>query len=279
MRAIHPVWGVLSDQIKNLCRREDGILAEMRAIQKKQARSNAVNFQAPAHDTIVPAKPKPSLSARALALLGDYAPAPEQPIDQTPRIVQVRPGDEELSALGKDLAAIQEAKAVLHPLLSAAHAEGSLKLCAFLLPEYRAVTGNLCDALIALGGAYLAHKAFTQTLVDQGADWYHFRPIDINTLAAMIGDPADRQSRLRILLASASEGGHFDPQSVPKEWTLPPDGKPNVDTAPAGRRVAGNVRGASTPTADTTPPAIETKQPGGMLGTISNAMRSLTGGG
>jgi len=225
LREIYPVWGVLSDKLKDFCRREEELLLRMKQIIAKQDAANGIIPQQSGVEIIMPPKPKPSLSARALALLGEHAPPPPppEPKQNAERlVVQTGLGDEELAQIGKELQAIQDAKAVLHPQLTAARTEGSRRLCEARMAEYRPIADKVCAALIALGDGANQHRSFVNEMVECGAEWHHLRPLDSVSLERAMGDPRERHSLFRRLLSAAAEGGHFKLTSLPADWTASP---------------------------------------------------------
>jgi hypothetical protein len=237
LRSLHPAWGVLSDKVAELSRREDDITRRMQAIIADQAKRNAIILTSPGVETIVPPKPKKPLAARVRDMLGDLAPTAEP--EATPaikpetKVIQTRIGDQELADLGTELQNIRAAVEILHPSLAAARVEGSKLLCAARMPEYTAVAARVCDALVSLGNAVIAHKRLTQEMTDDGADWSGFKPVDVNALALTLGDPQNRESRWHRVLAGAAEGGHFDLAYIPADWTPAPT--PVTEAARPGR--------------------------------------------
>jgi hypothetical protein len=100
------------------------------------------------------------------------------------------------------------------------------------LSEYRLVAARLSAALVELGESMLAHDALTRDMVAQGASWHDWRPVDMNTLKAAIGEPGSRNSKLRVLLSGAVEGQHIPPATVPAHWN-DTAADPSVATADA----------------------------------------------
>jgi len=235
LSSIYPEWRALSDRLRDLSERENQITREMQDIEKEQRHRNRVMFQPPVTDIVSQPKGKAPISDAARALLGDAAPAPEAPADKQRQFVHRRWGDADLHRLGTELAAVREAVAILHPLLAEAHTAGSKLLCDARMGDYRPVAARLSAALIELGDAMLAHDALTRDMVNQGASWHDWRPVDINTLKTAIGEPGNRYSRLRVLLAGAAEGGHIEATAIPAHW--------NSGTDPAAAEPAVAVSG------------------------------------
>jgi hypothetical protein len=120
-----------------------------------------------------------------------------------------------------------------------AHYERSKLLYATRENEYKAIATQVCDAVIALGNALLAHKAFTTDL--GSADWFHLRPVDAVSIERAMGDPREAQSLSRRILNSAAESGKFNLQTLPADWTPLPTAAPAV--SPPVQAKASNKAG------------------------------------
>jgi hypothetical protein len=235
LRDLHPSWGVLSDKVRELSVREDALLERLWEIGERQSKEGAILWQGkpiqpngqPPADTFLPPTYPPPLSKRALDILGEHAPPPgPKPLTNKERaaaqvVKYTLPGDEEAAEIGRELRALTEAKDMLHPLLLKAHAVGSGLLCDARREDYRIVAATVCAALVAVGDAVLAHRAFTGELVQQGAMWHQLKPVDVETITQLFGDPRDRNSTLRRLLWMAADAGHHDPKTLPASWDPP----------------------------------------------------------
>lgn len=120
--------------------------------------------------------------------------------------------------VGAEIAAIDEALTLLQPQLVRAHLEGSDRLWQLLRPEYRAIVGRVCDALIELGRAHVEHEEFLHR--HRSAAKARLRPVHGT---GTLGDPREPESELRRLLQWAAECGHIDPAKIPAaEWKRRP---------------------------------------------------------
>jgi hypothetical protein len=131
----------------------------------------------------------------------------ELPYSFEPEIARVQ------RELGEEVAAVREAIAILRPLVTKAHLDGSARLCALLKPKYGEITRRVCAALVELGNADLAHREFM--LKHRNAARSTLRPVHVT---GSLGDPRDPQSELNRLLQWAAECGHFNLDDLPTEW-------------------------------------------------------------
>jgi hypothetical protein len=246
LRSLYPAWSALSDRLKSFAERDDAILAEMKGITAQQDRRAAVIMTEPSIDIEIVPKPKPALNDRIRRLLGESAPAPDPEPPAKPAgartVTQTRWGDERLAVLGRELADIHTATAILHPLLVEARATGSRLVCAEYAPDYSAVATQVCDALIALGSAIRSHNDLTASLTAQGADWVYLKPMDVGSIVAAVGNPQELgYSHLRRWLSSAAEGGHFEMQTIAAAWA-PVAGRASPVVASVVRPARGTPR-------------------------------------
>jgi hypothetical protein len=283
MATVYPEWKTLSDRIQVMFRREETLLGLIAAsVARQRVRDRSV-MQSSGVNVVYPPKPAKPLSDAARALLDEFAPAPadEKSSNAGPVIEYTRQCDIECAPLAAELTSIREAKAVIHPLLTAAHREASKRLCAARLGEYRAHAAKLCGALVDLGDALIAHREFHAELTATGApDFAYFRPMDVAAVERALGNPSERYALLRRLLHSAAEGGHFDLTAIPDAWSAPPAGGAPGTVAPA--TAARRTRGAAVPAAVTVNPEAPAASPEAAPnapagGAISAAWRSLIG--
>jgi hypothetical protein len=160
-------------------------------------------------------------------------PAPFAPAKPIPVVEYTGYRMQESIDLGKELEDVRAAKELLLPLLDSAHLAGSKLLCEARKDEHSTVAAGVCSAIVALGDAIKAYLALTQEMSVGGPSFYHLRPFDLNLLVGTVGDPTDRNSVIRRVLASAAEGGHFEMKSIPSGWTTTP---PAAPAAPPPRR-------------------------------------------
>jgi hypothetical protein len=239
IRDVYEPWAKLSDKYNDLCRRESEITKQLNDLSWERDQHNAVslcvgaaNGQPVANVTYPPKPPKP-VPARVRALLAGVIPESQPTPAPAPSSAKPEPIVEytewrmqESVDLGKELEDVQSAKELLLPLLETAHLAGSKLLCQARKDDYSAAATKICSALVALGDALNDHLALTQEMSVGGPSYYHLRPIDVNLLLSAIGDPKEPHSKIRRILASAAEGGHFDMKTVPSGWAAPPPSPP-----------------------------------------------------
>ena len=217
LESVAPEWVALSSRLKTLIASEEDLLAKIREQQKLVDRSGLATFQqnnvaARMAATQAAGKPKRVIgpSERAARLLDEFAPAPipaPEPFSFEPEIARVQ------RELGEEVAAVREAIAILQPLVTKAHLDGSARLCALLKPKYGEITRRVCAALVELGNADLEHREFM--LKYRNAARSTLRPVHVT---GSLGDPRDPQSELRRLLQWAAECGHLNLDDLPTGW-------------------------------------------------------------
>jgi hypothetical protein len=219
LRDVAPKWAAISDKLTQLCEREEQIFAEMKPLQAALNESR----QLLSFDTSGPSRKKEPVqikaSQAAADILGDLTPTPKT----IPAFVAPVPAEvTKLREFSVELDAVREAIELLrspqkgerHSPWAQAHVEGSKKYCELIEPEYSQVASGYLDALVALGRATVAYNDFVkQHLV--GVAFEHLRPIQTSP---SLGDPLDRQSEIRRLLAWAAECGRFNLKNIPDEW-------------------------------------------------------------
>jgi hypothetical protein len=215
LAAVAPDWVELTQRKLGFLAAKDALVARASELQKAlNANANALWFEQNRRPDRAPPQPVKA-SDRAAALLGPkYTPAPRQP----ETIGQNEPlGIAEMRKVSGEIAAIDEALALLEPQLVRARIEGSDRLWAMLRPEYREIAGRICDALIDLGRAQLEHEKFLY--MHRSAAIARLRPIHGT---GSLGDPCDPASELRRMLQWACECGHFAAAKIPAaEWKRP----------------------------------------------------------
>jgi hypothetical protein len=266
LATVHPEGKEISDKVGALCRRRDEIHVELQEIGQWLMWDNAIIFRGDREmpsAVIAPPKPTTPLRKSLLEKLGRFAPErePKPQPDAEPPLPQVVYNDPLVARkveLAKELCDIEDALAILHPQLTRAHQQGSQKLCAALLPEYRtAVASRLASAMVALVEAVAAHDRFTHRIVMDGADPIFLRPLDIPALMYTFGDPR-KVSFVRAWLAWGIQNGHISPDIVPAWWTEPapvPEPSPVPRAArkvlpPTYKTIGGRVRLVPTRFAD-----------------------------
>ncbi len=217
LHTVAPLWVEASDRLQELCLREREIGAELGLLKPQLDRQNLALWreQNLRHEKSDPAKPPKLIEAspRAASLLGKFAPAPREaePSEAVsilePKLVK------RTRELSEELAAISEAKALLAPQLERAHREGSKRLCELLMPEYKSIANRICAALVELGSANDAHRAFMER--HRNASRMHWGLVH----DSIGGDAREPHSELRRALAWAAEVGHFDLADLPAEWS------------------------------------------------------------
>jgi hypothetical protein len=245
LATIHPEWQALSDKVRDLSGRRDEIHVELQEIERLVAYHNAIIFNGdrdlPSAVILPPTPPKP-LRRTLMEKLGAFAPepAPKSAPDAEPllpTVVYRDPYAAQKAALSKELADVEDALAILHPRLAKAHRDGSQKLCASVLPEYRAtVARRLAAAMVEMVEAVAEHDRFTRSLAMEGADPVFLRPLDIPSLHKVFGDPR-KGADARSWMSWAIEAGHVDPGVVPAWWTEPAPAPIAAPPAPVARRV------------------------------------------
>jgi hypothetical protein len=276
MASVYPEWKALADRIQALCRREEEILQLIAASMARQRVRDRSVIQEPGVSVVQPPKPTKPLNAATRALLDGFAPADEKPSAAGPVVTYTRICDIECQPLAAELNDVRAAMAVIHPLLTAAHREASKRLCAARMDDYRAIVAKLCGAIVDIGDAMLAYRDFQTELTAAGApETAYFRPMDVAAIERVLGNPQERYSLIRRLLAGAAEGGHFDLTTIPDAWTVPP--AVATPGAAAVATAARQTRGAAAPAAPAAGDAeAPVTAPGG--GVIRNAWRALAGG-
>jgi hypothetical protein len=221
--ALYPPWAQINDRVSTLSRRRDEICKLIGDIDRKTAASHASAYfiDSTVSEITPAARPAKPVSDAARSLLGDLAPAIDSGSLPSSQKVSFRdPRREKRSALATELAAVNEALAVLGPQLSQARHTGSKLMCEAVLPDYRTIAVQLCRALIKLSEAHAAHRAFIQNLSRQGVEWAHLRPVDTATFDELVGDPREATAPVRVWLTWAAEAGHFDSAGLPGEWSV-----------------------------------------------------------
>jgi hypothetical protein len=219
LRDAAPKWAAISDKLTELCAREDELVGKIKHLLE------ALNIAGKLHSfdlgAAAPMKEPARVQASpaAATLLGELTPAPKD----IPAFVAPVPAEvAELRELSAELNAVREAidllrspqKGERHSHWTQAHLEGSKQYCVAIESEYSAVASGYLDALVAFGRATVDYNRFLEQRLTSVA--YEFlRPIQIS---AGLGDPLDRQSEIRRLLAWAAECGHFDLKNIPDDW-------------------------------------------------------------
>ncbi len=215
LESVAPEWAKLSSLLAELTTRQETIGAKISELAKLG--QGSVNFAQDNAHAIADAaaqegKPPRMIgpSKKVAGLLGEYAPAPvpaPRPLFHEPKV------SKELRELAAESAAVQEAIKLLHPQLKKAHLEGSARLCALLVPEYKKIATRICAALVELGSSDIEHREFMKK--HRNAARSTLRPVHAT---GSLGDPDDPQSELRRLLQWAAECGHFDLDDLPPNW-------------------------------------------------------------
>ena len=266
-REVAPEWATFSDKFFELSVHEEQLLTEMQAELRamEQTVGASGGTLPPPHvqsgGSVPPPKPPKPIEAKVKELLTGVRipePEPELPAPDTES-----PYSKRMRSLAAEIGAVRDAKAMLQPLLFKAHIEGSRRYCDIRLAEYRAVATRLCDAMLELGDAVLAHDAFADRMISEGASYAYFKPLQPD----VVGDPRDRQSMVRTFLTWAAEAGHFDLSRIPYAWHSPKvlapgrsiadhlQAVPDTIFKPPKRKLPKNpfinVRNGSAPTPDT----------------------------
>jgi hypothetical protein len=257
--------------VAELSRREDEILALIRAADRKYNWGIHAHSVSHGPAVIYPAKKKP-ISEAAAELLGGYTPEPAQE-DTKPRLEYTSAFSREAAPLAAELGAIREALAVLCPKLRDARQEASRRYCEALLSKYRPIMGDLCQAAVTFGSAILVHRDFVQAIQSQGCDWAYLQPGDVVSLERAFGEPTQRYSLLRRFLSSAIEGGHVPPSAVPGAWHHPPQVAPIESSAPASPIDAPLP---AVPAEPPLPAAVKPRVRRGILARLADATKSAS---
>jgi hypothetical protein len=204
---ISPAYAELQAKFETLVAREAALQARLGPLKKVYEKSgHGVSNVLRANDE--PAPPQSvATRPRVATLLGKFSPAPHLvAVPKEPAVAA------EMRELTLELAATIDAIRLIRPLLTRAHLDASADLCALLMPRYRAIARRITSALVELGEADLAHRAFMHQ--HRSAARSTLRPVVTNFL----GDPLDPYSDLRRALSWAIECGHFDPEDLPVAW-------------------------------------------------------------
>ncbi len=222
---VAPEHAAVVRKLSELCDRESKLLAEMNEItahvHRRAARQQTsvppYFFQrrrAGAPPVVVEVTPK------AKALLGELAPDAKT-ISATPTPIN-DPDYDALQDRADELDAVREAISALrdrprgerYSVWQRTHAEGSAAFCAVIAPRYAAVASDYLRALIALGVAHVAHEDFMKARL-AGVALESLRPLP---LLDQLGDPREKTSPMRRLLAWAIETGRLGPDEIPAAW-------------------------------------------------------------
>jgi hypothetical protein len=237
LATVAPAWWAAVQKSAELSARRDALTDEVAEIHDRidvelAFSQNPNNPRYLPADRVLPPKPAKKMGDRARALIGlppaQVDPAPVEP----PAAPVFRHQDnrvERMRQIGAEIEAIDEALAELQTTIQREHAAGSKRLAAALDAEVQAIAKQATDALISLGNAMVAQRNLLAQHASANMGFAKLVPLS----ALGLGDPASRGSRIREVLAIASEFGRFDAAFIPATWREPaPACLTAIDQAP-----------------------------------------------